>query len=528
MNYGYVRLEGTVTRGPLYDADAQALRFSVADDTGEIQAVTFGEVTKELVAQKKIPSVGDKVSVEGNLRVRDDFASLNVATANTLRLTVPNWDETNMAEIGPGDEFRYIEVHGDVREIRQPFQGLTLITVGDSSGELDVAISGDVEKLYGSLPPFTLGDTLRIRGIVTFFRDAPQLVLRHPKDVEKLEVENTAAKVQSIAELNASQVNQRVRVMGKVTSVSRFSQGVRVALTDDTGEITLVLWQDILDRIGHEDELQKGAQVSAVGKLTRYRGDFEIQPSSPEDVSITVAIVQNLETPEPNATMAVDAMEPTPAGAAPGVTSRPLSTRYPTREPTAAPVEREISSLTEQDKGVKVIVQGRITRGSEFSQGMRYELNDGSGELTLVIWSDVWVTIANRDTLVEGAEIRVEGKIDIFNNALEIIPAQARDIELVRAVVAPTVVTRTIGSISTTDLDHVVSLQGTISAVMDFSAGKYVTLEDGSGKIRVTLFTRVLAPVESRLAIGAQTSVRGKVNVFRGNMEVVASEIGFP
>src|SRR4029079_856342 len=40
MNYAYVRLVGTVTRGPLYDPDAQTLRFYIADDTGEIQAAT--------------------------------------------------------------------------------------------------------------------------------------------------------------------------------------------------------------------------------------------------------------------------------------------------------------------------------------------------------------------------------------------------------------------------------------------------------------------------------------------------------
>lgn len=516
MNYAYVRLEGTVTRGPSYNPDQQSLRFYISDPSGEIQAASLGEVTEQLIAQNKIPTIGDKITAEGTLRVRDDFTTLNLSTADKLQLVPPTASEIAIQDIGADDELRLVSVRGDVREIRQPYQGLTLITLGDASGELDVAVNADIEKLYGALPSVELGDSVQVQGIVTFFRDSPQLLLRNPSDLQKLDIDNTAATVNKIGDLDASRVNQRVQVSGQVERVAKFSQGMRAVIADDSGEITLVLWKNIYDEIPNASELQKGANITVLGKLSEYRGELEIVPNRASDVKISAALAQNIETPQANQT------------AAPNTTPEPTNTPRPTREPTAAPVARTIASLTQADKDARVIVQAKITRASEFSQGMRYTLDDGTGKIILLIWSDVLAKLSNRNALIAGAEVRVTGKLDVFNDTLEVIPENAKDVELVAAAVIPTVVVRTIGSISTDDLDQNVSIQGTISELLDFSAGKYVTLQDDSGTIRVTVFKQIFAPIQDKLAIGAQVSVRGKVNVFRGNLEIVADEITFP
>ena len=104
-NYAYVRIEGLVTRGPIYDVDAQSLRFYITDDTGEIQATTFRDVTEQLVAKNQVPATGDKISVEGTLRIRDDFNSLNVASATNLHSRPPSPVEINIGEIGQDDEW---------------------------------------------------------------------------------------------------------------------------------------------------------------------------------------------------------------------------------------------------------------------------------------------------------------------------------------------------------------------------------------------------------------------------------------
>lgn len=521
MNYGYVRLNGTITRGPVYDASAATLKFYIADDTGELQATAFRDVTQVLIAEHKIPSAGDRIAVEGTLRVREDVSSLVVASADKLQLTSPTVADRTLHQIGHADEYQFVRVRGDVRSIRRPYQGLTLITLGDAEGELDLALSDDITNLYSAPPEFKLGDTVQAQGVVTFYQDSPQLTIRHPDDLQKLDLENTAANVRSIATLDTTRLNQRVKVAGQITRVSHFSQGVRATLADDSGEMTLLLWQNVYDQLTNSSDLQVGAQVNVTGKLSAFYGELEIEPTTPDDLQITPALAQNIPTRP-------DATSPSETGVAALVTTvSATKTPRATRASTPAPVLRAISALTTDDKDSLVILQGKITRATDFSQGKRFTLDDSSGTISLVIWSDVFQQLSIAPDLQEGAALRVIGKIDVFNDALELVPARAADIELVAAAVIPTVALRTISSLSTDDLDTSVLIQGTISELEDFSAGKYVTLQDDTGTIRVVIFKNVLTPIQSQLAIGAKVSARGKVNVFAGKLELVADTVSF-
>lgn len=518
MNYAYVRLDGVVTRGPLYDPDTQTLRFYVTDDTGEIQAGAFRDVTQALLAAEKIPAVGDKIMLEGNLRVRDDFTSFNLTSANKLQIIPPDARAIQIADIGFDDEYQYVIVRGDVRDLRQPFQGLTLITLGDASGEVDVALSGDVEKLYGARAPLALGDSVEARGVVTYFRDTPQILLRQPRDIQKMDVDNTAATVIRIGAIDAARVNQRVQVVAQVTRVTKFSQGVRVTLADDSGTLTLVLWQDLFDQIPNAREIQNGAQLQVLGKVSQYRGEYEIVPQRASDIKISAAAAQANVTALPDATTVAQNTSPSAASTA---------TPRPTREPTAAPTQRAIASLSVADKDALVIVKGVLTRASPFSKGMRYTLDDTTGKITVLIWSDVLETLALREALQAGAQVRVTGKIDVFNDTLEIIPANADAVELLAAAQTPQIETRAIGSLSADDVDQIVQVRGALVDLADFSKGKYVTLQDDSGKIQITVFSDVLTTVQDKLALGATVTARGKVNLFRGKLEIVADTMVF-
>lgn len=513
MNYGYVHLEGTVTRGPTYDSDNQTLKFDITDDTGELQATTFRDVTTQLIAQHKIPATGDKIAVDGTLRVRDDLTALTVASANKLQLLPPSVSDVSLHQIGHNEEYHFVRVRGDVREIRQPYQGLTLVTLGDGAGELDVALYDDITKLYAAPPTFELGDTLQVQGVVTFYQDAPQLVIRQPDDLTKLDIENTAASVTQIANLDTTRVNQRVKVTGQITRVSKFSQGVRATLADSSGEMTLLLWQDLYNQLPDAGNIQTGAQVTVIGKLSAYFGALEITPGSADDLQVTPALAQNVLTPQPGATSL-----PNP---------QPSKTPRPTRAPTTVPELRPISELSATDKDSVVILQGRITRVTEFSQGVRYALDDGTGDISMVLWSDVLSTFARTADLQQGAEVRVIGKLDVFNDALEIIPARALDVEIVAVSDVPTPAVRAIASLSTDDLDKIVLIQGTISDIQDFSAGKYATVQDATGTVRVVVFKNVLTPIQAKLVVGAHVSARGKVNVFAGKLELVADTFSF-
>ncbi|HZQ10582.1 MAG TPA: exodeoxyribonuclease VII large subunit [Anaerolineae bacterium] len=506
MNYAYVQLTGTVTRGPIYDADAQSLRFYVADDTGEIQVNTFRDVTLQLIQSEHVPAIGDKITMEGALRIRDEFASVNLASADKLQLERPTVSEIRLADVGYDDEFHYVKVRGDVRDIRQPYQGLTLVTLGDATGELDMAVNSDVEKLYGALPAFNFGDGVEVQGVVSYYRDTPQLVLRHPRDFKQLDENEPVVTTVKLGEL-ATRINQRVRVSGEIMRVAKFSQGLRATVNDDTGEVALVLWQDVLNQMANASQLVTGAQVQALGKVSEFRGELEVLPNRASDIQILAPpVAQNIATPQANV----------PA---------PTASRAVT--PTAVAVARSVGTLTEDDKDSLVIVKGIISRADTFSKGMRYTVDDGTGTVIVLGWSDVLEDVPFRDALVEGATLRVTGKVNVFNDELEVVPARANDMELIEVshLVPPT--PRAIASLSSDDLDKQVLIKGTVQEISDFSAGKYVTLQDDSGEIQVTLFSNVYRRVQNKLAVGGTVTVRGKVNLFRGKLEVVADEVLF-
>lgn len=518
MNYAFVRIEGIVTRGPLYDADAGTLRFYVADETGELQATAFRDVTATLLEQRKIPSVGDKIVLDGTLRVRDDFSSLNVAAADKVMLTPPLSEKVNIAEIGTDDELRFVQVTGDVREIRKPYEGLTLITVGDEAGEIEVAVSADIEKLDKPIPALEPGDMVSVRAVVSLFRDEPQLALRQTQDL-KFVNQNTSVQVRRIGELGTVPRGQRVRIAGKIERVSDFSQGKRAVVSDETGEIMVVAWQSVLDELAAE--LTANSQVEVVGELSEYRGEREIIPQSGSDVifgfveqtpTIVVGMLGGFPTltPDPNAT--------------PSATWTPR----PTRTQTGVPLVRAIGTITTSDAGKTVSITAEITGATKFSQGLRFTLDDGTGNIILLIWNDALLKYPAWNALTEGAQVRVIGKIEVFDGTLEIIPTIGKDIEVLKRPIVTPLAVRPVSSISTNDLDKTVLLLGTVAELKDFSAGKYVTLQDDNGTLRVVLFNNVWENVKEKVSAGAQMQVRGKVNVFAGKFEVVAEEVTFP
>ncbi len=518
MNYAYVRLAGQVTRGPVYDPESQELRFYLSDSTGEILVSSFRATTRPLIEQKKIPVAGDEVAVEGTLRVREDFVSLNLSAPDKLQVTHPAARTLKIGEIGRDQNLRRVSVSGDVRDIRTPYKGLTLLSIGDATGEVDVAVYDDVLALSGKIPDVQIGDAVQLAGTVSFYKESPQLALTDAQDLSKLLAADAPVTTSKIAELDGSRVGRRVSIAGTVTASKKFSQGLRVDLDDGSGALTLLLWQDTLAEIANVDQLKKGARVQAIGQLSQYHGALEVTPGRATDVQIVAVATPQTTTPR----------SPQTADATAGATLVPPQTLIPTRTPTAAPKECTIGSLNASDETQIVIVSGRISKASSFAKGMRYTLDDGTGTITLVVWSDVAKNIKNAETLKVGARVQVTGKLSLYDNALELAPSKGSELILLAQSTIPTPAPRTIASLGTGDVGTVVIVRGTVTKIQDFSTGKYVTLKDGRGEIRVVVYTNVLnaMPDKGKLVEGAPLTVIGEVNLYRGLLEVVPDRGG--
>ena len=57
-------------------------------------------------------------------------------------------------------------------------------------------------------------------------------------------------------------------------------------VSDGSGELMVLLWDDIYEWIAHAAGLVPGARVRVTGVIQQYRGETELVPRLPHDVQL--------------------------------------------------------------------------------------------------------------------------------------------------------------------------------------------------------------------------------------------------
>lgn len=482
MNMAYVRVEGRVVRGPDYDAENEGLAFYLNDDTGELRVAAYRDASRELRSSGKIPAVGDTVSVAGNLRVREDFVALYVNAPDQLTIFRPEPEEARIGDLSPLDVGRRVRVRGLVREVREPYAGLTLITLRDATGKVDIAISADLEELTGPLPPLSPGQGLEVAAAVTLYRSTVQLVPASTADLVLVSGLDVAPPLREIASLSSADVGRWVQVQGQVVESDPFSSGINFTLDDGTGRITLLLWDSLYREIPYSRTLDVGARVQVQGSVSEYRGALEIIPEVPADLAILVA--------------------------APG------------------PEEVAVGALGPADAGRVVVLRGVLGPATPFSKGVKYPLDDGTGTITLLLWENVVREAPSG--LGPGAEVRVAGQVQEYRGTLEIVPRRGSDLEVLGFQPLPTPTLTPIGNITADDRGRTLTVEGVLGEGEAFSKGRRFPLRDESGEIVLLLWQNVLDafPQAGRLAPGVRVRITGRIDVYQNVLEIVPEASG--
>lgn len=392
MNMAYVRIQGHVAQEPDYDPEGEYLAFWVSDDTGEVRVSVYRNETRELIAEGRVPAVGDRITVAGTLRIRQDFVALTLNAPRELEIERPPAERVEIGAIGLTDVGRRVQVRGQVRQVRQPYDGLTLITLRDSSGEIAVAVSEGLEALTGPMPSLVPGQTLEVTAAVSYYRDTPQLIPASTLELVPLSGSDMVAQERTIGSLSGVDVDTWVQVAGEIAEVDPFSGGIRFLLTDGTGQIVLLLWQSLYEQVPSAELLDSGARVRVQGSVAEYHGTLEIVPQAAQDIVLEV-------------------------GAPP-------------------PEEVGLSAVSAADMGRTVVLYGILLAQDPFPGGVRYILSDGSSEIVLLLWEDI-VEQAPAG-LGPGVEVRVVGEIAEYEGVLEIVPRRGSDLELLGQTASPT------------------------------------------------------------------------------------------
>jgi DNA/RNA endonuclease YhcR with UshA esterase domain len=388
MNLAYVRVEGRCTRPPSYDLPTGYLSFWIADETGELYVASYRAESQALIDEGRVPALGDRVAVADTLRIREDFRSLTVNAADEVVITRAEPEPCVIGDIAPEQRYRRVRVRGQVRRVVEPYAGLTLVTIRDGTGSIEVALSDDLIALGGATPALEVGQSLEVAASVSQYEGTAQLVPASAVDVDPVDTGVPIAAKRFVAELSREDAGEWVAVRGTVVGFDPFSEGVKLTLDDGTGSVTVLLWQDVYERLrdelGDGRELSPGAEIEAQGEIAEYRSELEVIPELAADVRV-------LALPSPGAAATSDAAT-------------------------------SIGSITGADVGRRVVLRGTLGPPEPFSAGVKYRLSDKSGAIILLLWSEVYRDIPSADELTFGAVVEVTGEIDQYRGDLEIIP----------------------------------------------------------------------------------------------------------
>ena len=525
-NYAYVQLTGVVSRGPNYNPDAQSITFWVRDDTGEIMISAFRDQTQGLITADRVPTSGDAITLQGTLRVRDGTPSLTINSADAVQLTraTATAADRPIGSITLDDDLKGVRIVGLVRKINEPYTGLRLITLRDATGAIDVALPTDFEAAFGATPPITIGQSIQVVGTVTRFNDVPQIAVRRGADITPLKEAVEVAKFVPLAEISETNVGQWARTQGEIVTVSPGEKNTKLTLSDNGKRVTVLIWPDAWAALPQAD-LQPDAKLIVQGEVNLFNGDLEIVPELPSDVEVLA------------------------------------------RATAAVAQPKSIGVITADDVQSLVVTQGTIEKATPFSLGTRYDFSDPSGTIILLVWNTNIDPQKQPDIFTVGATLLITGTIDQFNQQLEIVPRSLDDVTVIAAVAAtpkpnttptpastatppatseatstpgptktpaatkpstPTeapVVSGNVVSISSLNKDSVgqtVVVHGKVVDTSSFSAGFKFLLDDGTGRMQLTLFgdTYKFVPNRAGLNLGADVQVAAKVAEFQGVREL--------
>lgn len=382
MNMAYVRMQGRITRSLTYDPIGGYLAFWVNDGTGEVRVSSYRDVTQALLAAGKIPALGDAVEVAGTLRIREDYVSLTLNVAEHLQLNRPAPLAVKAGTLTALDEGLRVRLEGEVRRILTPYQGLTIITLRDDTGEIAVTVDDTLTALTGALPEVLEGQTMIVTGTVTLYRDAPQLTPASVADIALAaapEIPETPPR--ALNTLGAEEAGAWVRVRGRIVALTGFKGGLKAVLDDGAGQLNVVLWQRFYDALPEPATVDVGADVEVQGKLALYQGALELTPEKVSDLILH-----------------------TPAAEIPWVA---------------------IGSLSAKDAGRVVRLRGVTGMPQPFSAGVKVPLDDGMGTLNVLLWSNIAEALARPPEV--GMMVEVVGELSVYRDALEIIPRSPHD-----------------------------------------------------------------------------------------------------
>jgi DNA/RNA endonuclease YhcR with UshA esterase domain len=282
MNFAYVRIAGVIPSYPSLSSAGDTLSFTVQDDSGQIRVSAYRSAVNELLALGRIPMPGDRVSVEGSLRVRDDDASLTLQSPEGLTMQPGEVASIELAALDALPIGARASLTGQVREVRDITPALRRVTLRSGDAQAQMLLPVALATTFGDLPTLQVGDWVRVTGGVGDYRGEREVLPACASDIEP--GVSPVLDVRPVDALSKSMAGRWVSVQGSVDDLQPVKGGMLLSLKDaQQSAITVVMFDAWFD-VPFSQTLSVGDAVIAQGELVLYKGQLELQPELGADL----------------------------------------------------------------------------------------------------------------------------------------------------------------------------------------------------------------------------------------------------
>jgi DNA/RNA endonuclease YhcR with UshA esterase domain len=367
----------------------------------------------------------------------------------------------------------------------QSFSDGFKFVLDDGTGEIMLLTWLDVFDYIVEREALRVGALVQVTGTINQFEGVLEIVPANGADIVILEPGNERAQQRQTGSFTSADIGKRVVIEGEVVRAKTFSAGERVYVNDGSGQVLLLLWQNVFERISDGVATRTtGSRLRAIGRVQQYKGNIEIVPALPFDVDI---VFQATPAPAP-------------------------------QDKTVA----TIGELGESRIGEDVSIAGKVTDVASFSKGFKFVLDDSTGQITLLTWHNVYDELRQPEQLNIGASVHITGEITTYEGALQIEPAGADDINVSKPPGPPSP-QREIGAVS----DHLggrITVAGQIVGVEVTNNAAKLFVADDSGEVLVYIWNNVMERIPDNgllLELGANVRITGLVQEYQGTLEIV-------
>ncbi len=514
---------------------------TLQDSTGGIALVLWQSILGDIadrpaMGQGAVIGVCGRISIyDGELEVLPE-SSLDVQVIRPVPMVVTR---LALSEVNPGHVGQVVSTVGQIARVHTIVGGYWL-ALQEGHARLRLVLWESLFQACKDRDRLVAGAWVSTTGLVQAYEGVLEIVPERAEDVTFVAGgEPPPVETCVLSRLSQADVGRECQVEGRVVAIGPFAQGTRLTVDDGDGTITVVIWSDVLAQV--RVLLEPGQEIQVRGEVTVYRDTLELVVAAPDDLVATSSGPQPTPTvgatqiPTPTPVLTPTATPSATATAGPTSTPRPTvsngtATVAPATTASATPGVETVATgrVSQEHTGRQVRVQGRLAEVERFASGLRSIVDDGSGRLVVWVPEAVAVRLTDMERWAAGNLASVTGMVQDYKGQVELVPQGPEDLHVMEvATPGPGTVTR-IGDVKTSDKGKWVTVEGTITTVSPFSQGIKYVLDDGSGRITLLLWQNVLDTIQGRerLAAGTLVWVTGKVDEYRGELEIAPGTSG--